>query len=115
MSFARVDDQESALPGVGEDGLQRQIRPCGEGAVDFRAILPILAEAKPDLTLSIENPTTRGGIGITEISDPVWAAAHPDLTVEEFAAWIRLVMTDLTVSSPVRLPRFSYAWRRSCR
>src|SRR5262245_61694714 len=75
----------------GDEVVYRQGREIGDGVVDFRAILPILAEHRPELNLSIENPTTRGGIGITEIYDPVWAAAHPDLTVEEFAAWIRLV------------------------
>ena len=58
--------------------------------VDFAAILPILAAARPDLNLSIENPNGRGGIGITEVYDPAWNAAHPDLTVAEFAAWTRL-------------------------
>jgi sugar phosphate isomerase/epimerase len=75
----------------GDDVVYRQGRSCGDGVVDFRAILPILAEHRPDLNLSIENPTVRGPIGLTEIYDPLWAAAHPDLTVEEFAAWIGLI------------------------
>src|SRR5262249_11997459 len=75
----------------GDDVVCRQSRTCGDGVVDFGAILPLLAEQRPELNLSIENPTSRGGIGISEIYDPLWTAAHPDLTVEEFAAWIRLV------------------------
>ena len=75
----------------GDEHVHRQGRTCGDGVVDFRAILPILAEHRPNLNLSIENPNARGAIGITEIYDPIWTAAHPDLTVAEFAAWIRLI------------------------
>ena len=67
------------------------MRDCGDGAVDFRAILPILAEATPDLHLSIENPTSAMASQMIQIFDPVWLAAHPDLTVEEFAAFIEMV------------------------
>ena len=73
------------------DGVQRQVRPCGQGAVDFRAILPILAAAWPHLTLSIENPTSMLPLQTIQIFDPVWLAAHPDLTLEEYASYIRLV------------------------
>jgi sugar phosphate isomerase/epimerase len=73
------------------EGVQRQPRPCGHGAVDFRAILPILAAARPDLTLSIENPTEHLPLQTIQVFDPVWLAAHPDLTVEEYAAYIQLV------------------------
>jgi sugar phosphate isomerase/epimerase len=75
----------------GDDCVYRQGRDCGDGVVDFGAVLPILAAAKPDLNLSIENPNARGPIGMTEVYDPVWIAAHPDLTVEELMAWTRLV------------------------
>jgi sugar phosphate isomerase/epimerase len=89
--FVRQTHVKDVAMWFGDDVVYRQGRTCGDGVVDFAAILPILAEHRPDLNLSIENPTTRGGIGITEIYDPVWSAAHPDLTVEEFAAWIRLI------------------------
>jgi sugar phosphate isomerase/epimerase len=75
----------------GAEGVNRQSRPCGQGVVDFRAILPILAASRPDLNLSIENPTARAPITPIQIFDSVWIAAHPDLTVEEFAAFVRLV------------------------
>lgn len=75
----------------GEAGVYRQTRPCGEGVVDFRAILPILAAHRPDLNLSIENPTARSPIAPIQIFDPVWLAAHPDLTVAELAAYVRIV------------------------
>jgi sugar phosphate isomerase/epimerase len=75
----------------GEEGVYRQTRPCGEGVVDFRAILPILAASRPDLSLSIENTNALTPVAPIQIFDPVWLAAHPDLTVEEFARFVRLV------------------------
>ena len=38
-----------------EAGLRRQVRPPGEGVIDWEKILPILAEHSPGLTLSIED------------------------------------------------------------
>jgi sugar phosphate isomerase/epimerase len=75
----------------GAEGVYRQARPCGEGVVDFRAILPILAASRPDLNLSIENPTARSPAAPIQIFDPIWLAAHPDLTVAEFAGFVHLV------------------------
>lgn len=75
----------------GAEGVYRQARPCGQGVVDFRTILPILAASRPDLNLSIENPTGRSPIAPIQIFDPVWLAAHPDLTVAEFASYVQLV------------------------
>lgn len=63
-----------------ETGLERQIRPCGEGVIDWGTILPILAEHSPDLHLSIED---HAGEMEVAILDPVWMAAHPDLSREE--------------------------------
>jgi sugar phosphate isomerase/epimerase len=74
-----------------EGGVSRQARTCGQGAVDFRAILPILAAARPDLTLSIENPTSAPPIQTIPVFDPAWLAAHPDLTPAELAAFFRVV------------------------
>jgi sugar phosphate isomerase/epimerase len=75
----------------GEAGVHRQARVCGDGVVDFRAVVPILLKANPSLNLTIENQTARGGIGLTEIYDPEWSASHRDLSLAEFASWIRLV------------------------
>jgi sugar phosphate isomerase/epimerase len=79
-------------------GLDFQGRPCGQGVVDFRAILPILAKAKPDINLSIENPESEddrprsGSRALLEIYDSDWIAAHPDLTVSEYAAYMEMVV-----------------------
>jgi hypothetical protein len=74
-----------------------QKRPCGDGVVDFRKILPILAAGKPDINLTIENDQPfedlpRAVLSMhIDIFDPPWLAGHPDLTVAEFAAFMEMV------------------------
>ena len=70
------------------EGAYRQMRPCGQGVVDYETILPLLYKHNPDLNLSIENPNTRGH-SLMQIYDPRWHASHPDLSVAEFAEFIR--------------------------
>ncbi|MGW5641340.1 sugar phosphate isomerase/epimerase family protein [Saccharopolyspora sp. NPDC003752] len=77
--------------------LAYQMRPCGSGVVDFAALLPILAAANPALHLTIENdeslddrPRPRKPI-LIEIYSPEFLAGHPDLTVEEMAAYLEMV------------------------
>jgi sugar phosphate isomerase/epimerase len=74
-----------------DDGVHWQQRRCGEGVVDFRSILSILFDSNPDLNLSIENPTARAPLFVIPAFDPLWLAAHPNLSVAEYAAWIRLI------------------------
>jgi len=78
-------------------GLDFQPRGLSEGIVDFREILPILAEANPDLNLSLETEPSsddrpRSAANLRqciEIYDPDWLAGHPDLTVVELAAYLK--------------------------
>jgi sugar phosphate isomerase/epimerase len=70
-----------------EDGLQRQVRPCGEGVVDWPALLSALGEHCPDLNLSIED---HKGLMAVPIFDPAWRAGHADLTAVEVAQVVRL-------------------------
>jgi sugar phosphate isomerase/epimerase len=79
-------------------GLDFQTRACGEGIVDFASILPILASANPVLNLSLEitqsaadRPRRANPRQCIEIDDPVWRAAHPDLTKEELEAYMAMV------------------------
>lgn len=79
-------------------GLDFQTRPCGNGIVDFRAILPIIAAVNPAMNLTIEPAQStadkrRAAVPRQriEIEDPIWLAAHPDLTSEELAAYEALV------------------------
>src|SRR5438046_642930 len=43
-----------------EDGARRQMRPCGQGVVNYEVILPLLYQHNPGLHLTIENPNTHG-------------------------------------------------------
>jgi hypothetical protein len=79
-------------------GLDFQTRPCGEGIVDFREILPIIAAANPEMNLTIENaasvedrPRAANPRQCIEIDDPVWIAGHPDMEPVERAAYLELV------------------------
>ena len=47
--------------------------------------------ARPELNLSIENPTSEPRPGMIPVFDPAWAPAHPDLPVDELAGWFQLV------------------------
>lgn len=85
------------------DGLVRHLCPCGEGIIDWATIVPLLGQQAPTLHLSIENPTTTGALGI-QLFDPVWQAAHPDLSVAELAAVIRLTRQSETLATPWRRP-----------
>jgi sugar phosphate isomerase/epimerase len=80
-------------------GLDFQGRPCGDGIVDFAAILPILAAANPSINLSLEiaascedRPRRKTPRQCIEIDDPVWRAAHPDLTNEEYEAYMAMIV-----------------------
>ncbi|MCF7552734.1 sugar phosphate isomerase/epimerase [Pseudonocardia sp. WMMC193] len=75
-------------------GLRYQMRPSGTGVVDFAAILPVLAAARPDLNLSMETDQPRSGAPLdmlVESADPAFVAAHPDVTEAERRAHAALV------------------------
>lgn len=95
--YVRQTHIKDALIAYDGDVLDFQMRACGEGVVNFREILPIIAAAKPDINLSIENyesfadrPRTPPKM-IIEINDPKWLEGHPDLTSEEKAAYLEMV------------------------
>jgi len=73
-----------------EDGVMRQVRPCGQGVVDYDAILPLLYRHNPALNLTIENSSVHGR-GLIQLWDPIWMASHPDLPPLEVAQFARLV------------------------
>ncbi len=72
-----------------------QSRPCGQGVVDYGAILEILAAAKPDLNITIENaePYERREIkpARLDVADPAFIALHPDCSVPEYAAYVAMI------------------------
>jgi sugar phosphate isomerase/epimerase len=64
------------------DGLARQIRPCGDGIVDWSAVVSALVECNPNLNLSVECISIRDDAPIP-IHDPRWRAAQPDQSTDE--------------------------------
>ncbi|MCP8937425.1 sugar phosphate isomerase/epimerase [Alsobacter sp. SYSU M60028] len=82
-----------------EGGALMQFRPCGQGVVDFREVLAVLLAANPNVNLTIENeePFDEGDKPYSarhlEICDASWLAAHPDLTVIEYAAYSSMMRT----------------------
>lgn len=93
--FVRQTHIKDAYVAHAPGGLDFQTRPVGKGIVDFRAILPIIAAANPNLNLTIENaqsvednPRKANPRQCIQIADPAWLAAHPDLSVGELAAYL---------------------------
>ncbi|MFF2013810.1 sugar phosphate isomerase/epimerase family protein [Streptomyces sp. NPDC058195] len=73
-------------------GMERQIRACGDGVIDFAAVLDALAAHRadgPPLNLTIENTMARDWNGIP-LHDPRWQAAHPDLPMSDLLELVRL-------------------------
>jgi len=68
-------------------GYRRQTLPPGRGQLNWRVILPVLAEYSPDLPLSIED---HKWLFDFPVFDSHWLRLHPDLTVEEFASVMAL-------------------------
>lgn len=71
--------------------------PCGQGVVDYSSILRILAAAQPELNITIENsePFENGPKFVKfnklELAEPAFIAAHPDVSVEEYAAFVDMI------------------------
>jgi len=79
-------------------GFDFQPRPCGEGIVDFAAILPVLAAVNPGLNLSLEiaqstddNPRRAYPRQCIQLDDPLWRAGHPDFSASEEQAYLSMV------------------------
>lgn len=70
-----------------DDGLERKLYPCGEGVIDWPAILGIFAEQAPPFSTWIE--LHRGQFRLP-LFDPGFLASQPDLAVAELAELTRL-------------------------
>ena len=94
--YTRQTHCKDGLLSFGGGGLDYQHRPIGTGVVDYREILPILVEANPTLHLTIENPQAEqdaarpASVIFIDLFDREFLAGHPDLSVEEFAAFMRM-------------------------
>ncbi|MFE7709059.1 sugar phosphate isomerase/epimerase family protein [Streptomyces sp. NPDC057486] len=75
-----------------DEGMERQIRACGDGVIDFAAVLDVLTRhrgGRGPLNLTIENTMARDWNGIP-LHDPRWQAAHPQLPMSDVLELVRL-------------------------
>ncbi len=86
--YTHLTHVKDAVAFFTDRGIRRQTLPPGRGAIDWRAVLPALAEYAPNLPLSIEDHKWLFQFPCFEKR---WLALHPDLTLAEFAAFMRLV------------------------
>ena len=70
------------------DGLRRQIRACGDGVIDWLAVLGALREAGREPNLTIENAWL--DYNAIPLYRREWQLAHPDLRVAEVLELVRL-------------------------
>ncbi|MCL2741293.1 MAG: sugar phosphate isomerase/epimerase [Oscillospiraceae bacterium] len=85
--YTHLTHTKDAIVAFCETGIVRQGKPVGGGDVDFRSILPILAEYSPDLPLSIED---HKWLFTADIFDPDWMERNPDLTALELGRFVGL-------------------------
>lgn len=105
--YVRQTHMKDVVLAFAPDGVQRQPRPCGQGLVDFDAILPLLARSRPQLHLSIENPTDLS-VATFEFFNPAWHASHADLSTEERDEFVSLVSSDPAVLAARAAEVFGY-------
>ncbi|MCR1785704.1 sugar phosphate isomerase/epimerase [Nocardioides carbamazepini] len=72
-----------------DQGLCRVLAPCGQGVIDWSALLSALLVA-PRRALSIEGIMGRRFQLPIPIHDPLWHAGQPDMTTVELAELVRL-------------------------
>jgi sugar phosphate isomerase/epimerase len=96
-----------------EYGIGRMLAPCGEGVIDWPAVLRILAAHNPRLQLSIENSRDRTVMPL-HVYDETWLASHPDLTTVELAEVFRLTREYEERSARGELPTAEYLLGHPC-
>lgn len=92
--YVRLTHAKDAILYFGASGLDRQVRPPGQGSLPWPEMLAVLGEYYPDLPLSIEDhkemPNDPGLISYAlPIYDPEWLAHYPDLTPAELAQLVQ--------------------------
>jgi sugar phosphate isomerase/epimerase len=89
--YVRVLQADDMVLSFTDRGLVRQARPCGDGVIDWSALLTILRDAVP-----ADLPTFRVNVELHRVQpsmpifDRAWLAHHADLPVGELAEAIRL-------------------------
>ncbi|WP_230193367.1 TIM barrel protein [Paenibacillus sp. CECT 9249] len=69
-----------------DNGLTRQVKPCGQGVVDFEEIFREIAKYNPKLQLQVED---HKGYMPIDIYVKEWVDRHPDLQLAEVSAIVR--------------------------
>jgi len=69
-----------------DNGLTRQVKPCGQGVVDFENIFREVAKYNPNLQLQVED---HKGYMPVDIYVKEWVEHHPDLRLDEISALVR--------------------------
>ncbi len=72
-----------------EKGFLRNVRPAGDGVIDFAAIAAILREKSPDALWNIEDHM---GEMFIEYKDAFWRSMHPDLSEDEVSELERMAV-----------------------
>ncbi|BFT69531.1 sugar phosphate isomerase/epimerase family protein [Paenibacillus sp. P36] len=70
-----------------DTGLIRQVKPVGQGIVDYHQIFSIIAPHQPDLHMQIEDH--KGYMNI-DIFVEQWRNSHPDMSLRDIAELVRL-------------------------
>ncbi|WP_353808156.1 sugar phosphate isomerase/epimerase family protein [Agromyces sp. SYSU T00194] len=102
--FVRQTHFKDAYVELVHGGALHESRACGEGLIDYNAILALLKPHRPDLNITFENDQPRSeaqrlyGLAagtvephLIQLFDADWLAGHPDLTRDEYAEYIALV------------------------
>lgn len=101
--YARQVHLEDFVVRYNDKGLYRVLCPFGEGVMDWPAILALVPDAKRYVDIhraELEMP----------IFDPAWLAAHPDLTVTEFAAVAGMAARESAGRFPTQPPPIERLW-----
>ena len=85
--FCHQTHAKDAILFFSETGIVRQVKPCGQGIVNWQEILTILHHYNPDLTLNIED---HKGYQIIDLFCEEWRQVHPDLNLAEMGELLRL-------------------------
>ncbi|WP_432826252.1 sugar phosphate isomerase/epimerase family protein [Dactylosporangium sp. CA-092794] len=121
--YVRQTHIKDAALSLTAGGVLYQERRVGLGVVDLRTILPILRAANPALHLTIENAQPWDEVAVTyptftaeqiplrgrtlvEVFDPEWQAGHPDMSVAELSAYLRLAQHSDALIAAGTLPSF---------
>ena len=85
--YTHLTHAKDGLLRLCDAGLVRQGMPPGMGSVEWETILPILAQAQPQIDLCIEDHKR---LWYAQIFDEDWLRDHPDMTRYEMGQLVRL-------------------------